>query len=202
MRSRLSGIAASVSTTARERFTNAELLNRARTGSTTAVRSAAAMALRQRITGIVWSIAALHVGLTHEDREDITQDTLIKIIATPTIEDPHPAYVKRIVSNILIDRHRHATSRGLVCKVSNSDEVLSIYAESVASESQSEVAAPSMDCLLSHLNVRERNVITARIEGKSHAEIAESLGVSPPAVRKVHERALDKLRKAVSLTTP
>jgi RNA polymerase sigma factor (sigma-70 family) len=201
MRSRLSGIASSVTTTPRERFTNAELLVRARTGSTGAVRSNAAMALRQRITGIVWSIAALHVGLTNEDREDITQDTLLKLIGTPSIEDPHPAYVKRIVSNILIDRHRHATSRGLVCKVSNSDEVLSIYAESVATECKSEADVPSTDFLLSLLNDRERNVVSARIAGRSHAEIAESLGVSSPSVRKMHERALDKLRKAVPLST-
>ncbi|MFM2223574.1 MAG: Sigma-70, region 4 [Armatimonadota bacterium] len=201
MRARLSGIASGVTTTPRERFTNAELLTRARTGSTGAVRSNAAMALRQRITGIVWSIAALHVGLTNEDREDITQDTLLKLIGTPSIEDPHPAYVKRIVSNILIDRHRHATSRGLVCKVSNSDEVLSIYAESVAAECKSEADVPSTDFLLSVLNDRERNVVSARIAGRSHAEIAESLGVSSPSVRKMHERALDKLRKAVPTTT-
>ncbi|MFM7186379.1 MAG: RNA polymerase sigma factor [Armatimonadota bacterium] len=201
VQSRLSAIASRVTTTSRERFTNTELLARARTGSTEAVRSAAAMALRQRITGIVWSIAAVHVGLTNEDREDITQDTLLKLIASPTLVDPHPAYVKRIVCNILIDRHRHASSRGLVCKVSNSDEVLSMYAESVAAECHSQTNGPSADLLLSLLNDRERNVVSARIAGRSHADIAESLGVSSPSVRKMHERALDKLRKAVALST-
>lgn len=201
MRSRLSGIASNIATTPRERFTNAELLERARTGSSSAIRSSAAMALRQRIVGIVWSVAAVHVGLTNEDREDITQDTLLKLIGTPSIVDPHPAYVRRIVSNLLIDRHRHAASRGLVCKVSNSDEVLAIYAESEAAECESSTDVSSAELLLSHLNDRERNIVSARIAGTSHAEIAESLGVSAPSVRKMHERAIDKLRKALPSMT-
>lgn len=200
MRSRLAGIASSLSSPSRQRYTNAELLTRARSGSSAGVRSNAALALRQRIVGIVWGMAAVHVGLTQEDREDITQDTLLKLIGTPSINDPHPAYVKRIVANILIDRHRHAASRGLVCKVGNSAEVLDLYAESVAAE-----VTPSCDCasaeeLLSVLNERERAVVISRVAGKSHAEIADVLGVSTPAVRKLHERAIGKVRKAVTLT--
>jgi len=197
LRSRLAGISSSVSTTSRQRYTNAELLSRARTGSSSAVRSSAALALRQRIIGIVWSMASVHVGLTNEDREDITQDTLIKLIGTPSIMDPHPAYVKRIVANILIDRHRHAASRGLVCKVGNSDEILDFYAESVAAEVDSSANATDVEDLLSVLNERERTIVASRVAGKSHAEIADELGVSSPAVRKLHERAISKLRKAV-----
>lgn len=200
MRSRLGAIRTNASPASRERFTNAELLLRARTGSSDAVRSRAASALRQRITGIVWSIAALHVGLTNEDREDITQDTLLKLINSPSIDDPHPAYIKRIVSNIVIDRHRHAASRGLICKVSNSDEVLTIYAESVADYSHRDSEESSATELLSLLNNRERRVVSARIAGQSHAEIADSLGVSSPSVRKMHERAIEKLRRAAHLT--
>lgn len=143
----------------------------------------------------------VHVGLTNEDREDITQDTLLKLIGTPSIVDPHPAYVKRIVSNILIDRHRHAASRGLLCKVANSDEVLTIYAESVASVSDDRSADLDLGDLLSHLSDRERDVIAARVAGKSHAEIANSLGVSSPLVRKLHERAIAKLRKHNPVTS-
>lgn len=201
IRTRLAGIASGLATTPRERFTNAELLARARTGGTRAIRSSAALALRQRIVGTVWSISMVHVGLTNEDREDITQDTLLKLIGTPSIVDPHPAYVKRIVSNILIDRHRHAASRGLLCKVANSDEVLTIYAESVASVSDDRSADLDLGDLLSHLSDRERDVIAARVAGKSHAEIANSLGVSSPLVRKLHERAIAKLRKHNPVTS-
>jgi len=142
-------------------------------------------------------MASVHVGLTNEDREDITQDTLIKLIGTPSIMDPHPAYVKRIVANILIDRHRHAASRGLVCKAGNSDEILDFYAESVAAEVDSPANATDVEDLLSVLNERERTIVASRVAGKSHAEIADALGVSSPAVRKLHERAISKLRKAV-----
>jgi RNA polymerase sigma factor (sigma-70 family) len=166
------------------------------------VRSNAALALRQRIVGIVWSIAAVHVGLTNEDREDVTQDTLLKLIASPAILDPHPAYIKRIVANILIDRHRHAASRGLVCKVANSDEVLTVYAESVAAESTPADENVCVDDLLALLNDRERTVVASRIAGKSHAEIADVLGVSSPSVRKLHERAITKLRKGLHYDLP
>jgi len=195
MRARLTGITSTVVTSPNQRFTNVELLERARTGSTTAVRSTAAAALRQRIVGIVWSVAAVHIGLTNEDREDITQDTLLKLISTSSIVDPHPAYIRRIVANILIDRHRHAASRGLTCKVGNSDEVLSRYAETVAAEAELTSDESSVDAILHELNIRERTVIISRIEGKSHSEIANTLGVSTPAIRKLHERALTKLRK-------
>ena len=197
MQTRLAGITSAASATPRQRFTNAELLSRARSGASAAVRSNAALALRQRIVGIVWSIAAVHVGLTNEDREDVTQDTLLKLIASPTILDPHPAYIKRIVANILIDRHRHAASRGLVCKVSNSDEVLSVYAESAAAVCEPADENVSVENLLSLLNDRERTVVASRIEGKSHAAIADALGVSSPSVRKLHERAITKLRKGL-----
>lgn len=194
LRARLSGVVTNVAPQP-QRYTNAELLARARSGSTNAVRSNAASALRQRIVGIVWSIAAVHVGLTNEDREDITQDTLLKLIASPAIVDPHPAYVKRIVANILIDRHRHASSRGLVCKVGNSDEVLAEYSETATVELTSPDDTSTIDELLSHLNERERLVVLSRVTGESHAEIAEKLGVSSPAIRKLHERAVTKLRR-------
>jgi RNA polymerase sigma factor (sigma-70 family) len=127
---------------------------------------------------------------------------LIKLIASPTIVDPHPAYIKRIVANILIDRHRHAASRGLVCKVANSDEVLTVYAESVAAESTSADENFCVEDLLSLLNDRERTVVASRIAGKSHAEIADVLGVSSPSVRKLHERAISKLRKCLPCELP
>ena len=202
MQTRLAGIASAASVTPQKRYTNAELLSRARSGASAAVRSNAALALRQRIVGIVWSIAAVHVGLTNEDREDVTQDTLLKLIASPTILDPHPAYIKRIVANILIDRHRHAASRGLVCKVANSDEVLTVYAESVAAESTTADENFCVEDLLSLLNDRERTVVASRIAGKSHAEIADVLGVSSPSVRKLHERAISKLRKCIPCELP
>jgi len=202
MQTRLAGIAAAANAAPRQRFTNAELLSRARSGSSAAVRSNAALALRQRIVGIVWGIAAVHVGLTHEDREDVTQDTLLKLIATPSILDPHPAYIKRIVANILIDRHRHAASRGLVCKVGNSDAVLSVYAESAAATYEPVDESFCMEDLLSNLNDRERTVVASRIAGKSHAEIADDLGVSSPSVRKLHERAISKLRKCLPCELP
>lgn len=202
MQTRLAGIASAASVAPQKRYTNAELLSRARSGATTAVRSNAALALRQRIVGIVWSIAAVHVGLTNEDREDVTQDTLLKLIASPAILDPHPAYIKRIVANILIDRHRHAASRGLICKVANSDEVLTVYAESVAAESTPADENFCVDDLLALLNDRERTVVASRIAGKSHAEIADVLGVSSPSVRKLHERAITKLRKGLHYDLP
>ena len=55
----------------------------------------------------------------------------------------------------------------------------------------------SVENLLSLLNDRERTVVASRIEGKSHAEIADALGVSSPSVRKLHERAITKLRKGL-----
>ena len=42
----------------------------------------------------------------------------------------------------------------------------------------------------------------AYLAGKSHAEIADVLGVSSPSVRKLHERAITKLRKGLHCDLP
>ena len=195
LQNRLSGITRTLqSSSPVVRHTNAELLTKARTGTTAGVRSVAAAALRQRLVGLVWSVSSVHVGLTQEDREDLVQDVLIKLISNTSISAPHPAYIQRIVTNLLIDKHRHASSRGLLSKVFNSDEILSVYAETVAIPEPAAEQYCEIDSLLSVLSQREHMVVVARMAGTAYSEIAVTLDITPVSVRKIHERAIGKVR--------
>lgn len=125
--------------------------------------------------------------------EDLVQTSLEKAyVAWPRIQrkGAQEAYVRSIMTRAAIDRTRQRRRRGEVV----TDEVPDVPVEPVGPEDRDQVFA-----LLAALSPRQRAVMVLRYyDDLSEAQIAETLGCSPGAVKSHASRALAVMR---SLTT-
>lgn len=130
----------------------------------------------------------------HEDMEDAMQDTMLRILENGAVRAENPkAYLQRSVANGVTDRLRRET----VLPMKPLHELHeSEHPEVAGPESAlySKQMAGDLATALEELPLVCRQVyIYKRLEGCSHAEIAEQLGISRAMVEKHMTRTLRHL---------
>ncbi|MFM7323142.1 MAG: RNA polymerase sigma factor [Armatimonadota bacterium] len=189
----------------RDRRTNRACLAAVRDGATRTAREAAALDLRRRCRALcAATIARRAHGLTADAIEDLTQDVMLRLLASPAGTDPSPAYIETIAAHVLIDQHRHRARRGLDgTSISLDDPEATILetlpdpgagTESVALEHAAEDHL--LRAIRALLRPRDVEIVLRRADGDPHERIAADLGLAVPHVRKLAERALRRLREA------
>ena len=135
------------------------------------------------------------VRMTGDDRlaDDLLQETYYRFLrASATFEsDEHrQRYLFRIATNLSRDFRRRADTRAVTVSVEDSDGVLDPRQRGDASpESRLDVARA-----LTQLRPRERSLLMlAYVQGWSHAEIAQSLGLKTASLKAMLWRARRKL---------
>jgi len=126
-------------------------------------------------------------GASQEDAEDLVQEAMLRLHAYAraggTVRDQE-AFVTRTALNLAVDAHRHSRSDLYERKPLESLTLIDI------SPSPDEVLAAEQRLLrmrsaLDRVSVRTRQIFFMhRLQGFSHAEIADKLGVSKSAVEK------------------
>ncbi len=131
-----------------------------------------------------------------ETAEDLTESVFLKawqaLQANQKIPDNPRAWVYRIAHNLVIDHYRTRKSAENLDEARNlaEDAEKSPEAQYLRREKQS-----NLQILLQALEPRLRQVLVCRfLQGMSHAETAETLGLSTSHVRVLQHRALKQLR--------
>lgn len=144
--------------------------------------------------GLVWSIARRLVG-TPAEAEEIVQEIFTDIFRTAGRFDPAQGSEKLFVTTIarrrIIDRMRHAARQ-------ESDESNAVHSLSWAPDTGAGVCAEALAASQAVTQLRpelQRVLELGILQGKSHAEIAESLGVSEATVKKMMHRGLIQVRE-------
>ncbi|MFF6984437.1 sigma-70 family RNA polymerase sigma factor [Streptomyces sp. NPDC008343] len=138
--------------------------------------------------------------LTHGDwhtAEDLVQTTLLRT-SRHWGDLAHPeAYARRILANLVIDRHRVARREVLSCDM-DTDLLGAPAAGSHAGEPDSD-AVIELEIAMTGLSSRQRKVIVLRHwYGLSEADIAQTLGVATGTVKSLNARAIRSLRRSLS----
>ena len=124
---------------------------------------------------------------TNEMSEDILQDAYLRLqqySSITTIDNPR-AFVFRIVANLVIDYQRNANQR---LPHDNDEDVLHNITDNAAQPDEQYLAVQRLEMINAALAELPDKCRTAfylhRIEGRSHAEIAEQLHISTSMVAK------------------
>jgi RNA polymerase sigma-70 factor (ECF subfamily) len=142
-------------------------------------------------------------GLGREDGEDALQDTVQGMLenGVGAIKDPR-AYLARGMSNRLISRHRHATALEMLPL----DEVGETWHSTVAGAEthiQYRQLADALASALEELPLKCRLIyVRHRLEGQTHSEIAQEMGLSRSMVEKYMTRALRHLEERLDIHAP
>jgi RNA polymerase sigma-70 factor (ECF subfamily) len=187
------------------RLTNRELLERATGASDARERSRAADELLRQVKSLAAAMVDQRTrALTANEIDDLAQEVMIRLLQTGTrggAIDPTPAYIGRILTNLLIDQVRHLKRRGLEkggVSVEDSYEAAAVPdpQPSVESSVLGRMRRGELRAALSKsLKPTEASVVWLRAEGASHQEIAAELNLREDNVRKQCERALKRLKK-------
>ncbi len=130
-------------------------------------------------------------GVGREDREDAMHDTVVGMLenGVAAIADPR-AYMARGTSNRLISWHRHVTT----LEVTSLDAMQEAEHPALAAADHGVCFQQLADALadaLDELPIKCRHVyVKSRIEGWSHTEIAQDMGLSRSMVEKYMTRSL------------
>src|SRR5688572_22599374 len=140
----------------------------------------------------LWSYLARITG-DRRHADDLLQETYYRFLrASATFEsDEHrQRYLFRIATNLSRDFRRRADTRAVTVSVEDSDGVLDPRHRGDASpESRLDVARA-----LTQLRPRERSLLMlAYVQGWSHAEIAQSLGLKTASLKAMLWRARRRL---------
>jgi RNA polymerase sigma-70 factor (ECF subfamily) len=140
----------------------------------------------------LWSYLARITG-DRRHADDLLQETYYRFLrASATFEsDEHrQRYLFRIATNLSRDFRRRADTRAVTVSVEDSDGVLDPRQRGDASpESRRDVARA-----LTQLRPRERSLLMlAYVQGWSHAEIAQSLGLKTGSLKAMLWRARRRL---------
>lgn len=132
-----------------------------------------------------WLLAWLRRSLNCPQRaEDLSQDTFLRLLARQDLQAPREprALLRTIAKGLLIDHFRRsALERAYLDELAAQPEDLQPSAEEQLQILQ---ALREVERLLATLSTRARAAfLHSRLDGMSHAEIAERLGVSVPRVR-------------------
>jgi DNA-directed RNA polymerase specialized sigma24 family protein len=114
-------------------------------------------------------------------------------------------YLKRISTNLFNDHHNKQKVKDIPHR-SYIDDIMETVSQSVdvkALKNKKDVAL----IIFGKLNKKEQAVVIKDIEYKKHhkylpddviAELAEELGVKPATIRKIRERAIEKIKTAIN----
>ena len=152
---------------------------------------AAFAALYDRCSRAVYAYAVSLLRLP-DAADDVSQEAFLKIWRAAPAYTPQGkpmAWIMRIVRNLCLDELRRPAPVELTDGT--------VRPESADSDGSTVVEREYLRTLLSELLTdEEREIVTLRIDGDlTHAEIAQTLGISAAVVRWKYTYALKKLRK-------
>jgi RNA polymerase sigma-70 factor (ECF subfamily) len=136
----------------------------------------------------------------NDDAHDLVHETFERLARRDddgaTVERPE-AYLSRIAGNLLRDRAKFAVRRSAAFHVPIDDMPL------VGSDPHDQLEARDMinrlETAMQRLRPRTREIFMAcRLDGNSHAEVAERLGMSVRGVRKQMGLAIVEIERALS----
>jgi RNA polymerase sigma-70 factor (ECF subfamily) len=131
-----------------------------------------------------------------DEAEDLTETIFMKAWeALPRFRSQGAtfrAWLYRIAHNAVIDRHR---TRKVVVPLEQAEDWLDVEANSPEAAAEAAQEAAKLSAALARLSPRLREVILYRfVNGLSHAETAEVMGLRVGHVRVLQHRALGKMR--------
>lgn len=135
-----------------------------------------------------------------QDAEDLMQDSFVRIAriaasGDPEIERPD-AYLSRIAANLLHDRAKSAFERARLTQLP-ADELLLTGPDPVAALEARDVLNRLNSAIL-RMSPTTREVFMAhRLEGLSHAHIAERLGISTASVARHMTKAIAQIQRVM-----
>lgn len=142
-------------------------------------------------------------GMSREDGEDAMHDTVVGMLenGVGAIENPR-AYLARGTSNRLVSQHRHARALDMLPL----DELGDAGHPAVAGaevQVQCRQLADILACALEELPLKCRQIyVRHRLEGLTHSEIAQEMGLSRSMVEKYMTRALRHLESRLNRHAP
>jgi RNA polymerase sigma-70 factor (ECF subfamily) len=142
-------------------------------------------------------------GAWREDGEDAMQDAALAILenGVGTMDDAR-AYLARSTANGLINRHRRRSILTIL-PLDELDEAEHPLAPNPEAAAYSQELACALSAALDELPLKCQQVyIRHRLEGWSHAEIAQSMGLSRSMVEKYMQRALQHLTERLQNYAP
>jgi RNA polymerase sigma factor (sigma-70 family) len=147
---------------------------------------------------------AKRTGLSHEDREDVIQDVVVKyLVAFPADEPRNPAaWIERTTERLLIDRHRAADRHPQASWPEHGDPpaistLVAAWREATAT-SLGAMKLRLVDEALGLLSDSDRLVFERKhLRREPSAAIAAALGVSINTVDQRAGRARQRLRAAL-----
>ncbi len=187
-----------------DRRSNRECLEAVRSTADPSLRESAAKDLIRRCRALcAATIARQRAGLNADAIDDLAQDVLVKLLASPEGTDPSPAYIETIAAHVLIDRHRHTARRGLDGPTVSFDDpdngLMDLMPDATPTPEATVVERVGKERLVSAireiLRPREAEIVLRRADGDPHENIAADLGLAVPHVRKIAERAFRRLRE-------
>ncbi|MEX5217129.1 MAG: RNA polymerase sigma factor [Nitrospiraceae bacterium] len=128
---------------------------------------------------------------------DCTQDTyvhLARIAPSMSLHNPR-AFLFRVAANLAIDHLRKARTRGIVFSSDPPPEETASMAPSAEDVIDGKQRMLRLEAAIEELSPKcRRALLLNRLEGKTHAEIAQALGVSESMVAKYIVQGLKHCR--------
>ena len=136
-------------------------------------------------------IVARSIAMTHEDAEDAVQDGFLRAYQAIDRFDPgqtFAAWLNRIVANAALDLARRR-------KVRNAEELSDTIPDAFRDPAEGGELRERLEAALAQLPERARSVIVLHdVEGFTHAEIGEMLGIPGGTARSDLHHARQRLR--------
>lgn len=151
----------------------------------------------QQHPGILYKVARTYCPVVSE-QQDLVQEILLQIWKSLPRYDPHFAlttWLYRIALNTSISQYRK-NARNRAANLSLDDHRVAHI--TVADSSDREASLQQLDQFISELNELDKALILLYLEDRSHAEIADILGISTSNVGTKTGRIKDKLKKRFS----
>ena len=158
--------------------------------------AAAARECVDQFGGLIWSIAR-RLARNRADAEEAVQEIFTDIFRTAARFDPaqgsETIFVATIARRRLIDRMRHAPRQD-----SSKSKSMDVHALSWAPDTGAGVCAEALAASQAVTQLRpelQRVLELGVLQGKSHAEIAETLGISVTTAKTMMYRGLIQVRE-------
>lgn len=173
---------------------SSSILRRVALGNLTAVQ-----ACMNRFGPLVWALARRYTR-SREDAEDAVQEIFMEVWRSAARYDPargsEAVFITVLARRKLIDRLR-AQSLQLRTEPLSNEIVDSVFETRSGSDLASEVASAAR--AIASLPPQQRDVLLlSTVEGRSHAEIAETTGLPLGTVKTFLRRGLIKVRQLLS----
>ena len=171
-------------------MTDEQLIERCRSGS-----QAAQKHLYDRFAGKMMAVCLRYTG-SHDDACDVMQDAFVKVfdkLSSYKMEGSFEGWIRRIFVNTALDHIRKNKNLKQNMEI-DSVEFMMPHHENVMST----LAAADLLKILQEIPVGYRTVFNMyAIEGYSHKEIADELGISVNTSKSQFSRAKSFLRKII-----